>query len=308
MKIDWKAWWQKCKDPPFWVQILVCVIALLSGVGSIIMVSVDFEKAWFAALTYALFAVAALSLAYAVYLIVRYAPRLKRQIIAFFERYDFTYLLLRNYGFRTVVMTIVSFLMSFVFSAFNAYMGIALGSIWYGALATYYICLALMRGGILVHHQRGRKDEKEEKRIKQTKTYRNCGIVMLVLNVTLSSAIAQMIFDDRHFSYAGWLIFGYAAYAFYKITMSIINLVRARKQDDLTVQAIRNVNLIDATVSILALQTALLITFQTGDINISHFNTMTGIAVSATAIGISIFMIIKGNKRLKLLQERKYGK
>jgi divalent metal cation (Fe/Co/Zn/Cd) transporter len=112
-----------------------------------------------------------------------------------------------------------------------------------------------------------------------------------------------MIFSDAHFTYMGWTIFAYAAYAFYKITMSIVTLIKAHKQDDLTVRAIRNINLVDALVSILALQTALLTMFSEGATNISLFNTLTGTVVSFASIGIGIYMIVSANKKMKELQK-----
>ena len=112
-----------------------------------------------------------------------------------------------------------------------------------------------------------------------------------------------MIFSDAHFTYIGWTIFAYAAYAFYKITMSIISFIRAHKQTDLTVRAIRNINLVDSLVSILALQTALLTMFSEGEINISLFNTLTGMVVSFASIGIGIYMIISANKKMKEIQK-----
>lgn len=191
--------------------------------------------------------------------------------------------LILNY-FSTVVFITVALLMLFVDYADSA-------------LAGYYILLALLRGGVLLYHKRKHGvDDPAKNTQTQIKTYRNCGILLLVLNIALSVAIAQMIFDDGAFVYAGLMIYASAAYAFYKITMSIINIFRARKQDDLTVQAIRNVNLADATVSILALQTALLNTFSGEGVNISLFNTLTGSVVSLFTLGLGVFMIIKANK------------
>ena len=126
---------------------------------------------------------------------------------------------------------------------------------------------------------------------------------MLVLNVALSAAIAQMIFSSAHFTYIGWTVFAYAAYAFYKITMSIISFIKAHKQTDLTVRAVRNINLVDALVSILALQTALLTMFGDGTVNISLMNTFTGIIVSFSSVVIGIYMIISANKKIKKIQK-----
>ena len=129
-----------------------------------------------------------------------------------------------------------------------------------------------------------------------------CGILLLILYAALSSAIAQMIFDDRGFSYKDWLIFAFAAYAFYKIIMAVRNAIKARRQDDLTIQAIREINLVDAAVSILALQTALLHTFGDGSVDISLFNTLTGSVVSIFSVGLSIMMIVRGHKKIKELK------
>ena len=193
--------------------------------------------------------------------------------------------------------------MSLLISGFNAYMGIKNQSIWYGALAAFYIALAFLRGGVLGYHKKrvGKKIQNDE--YIKAKVYRNSGIITLILNIALSSAIAQMIFDDAHFTYMGLMVFAYAAYAFYKITTSIISFIKAHKQEDLTVRAIRNINLVDALVSILALQTALLTTFSEENVDISLFNTLTGCVVSLISVGIGVYMIASANKKMKELQK-----
>ncbi|MBR6703487.1 MAG: hypothetical protein IKL76_02885 [Clostridia bacterium] len=304
MKIPWRNIWEKCKAPPTWVKIVTVVLAVISAVGSLCMLAVDFTQGAIAIVAYTLFGIAGVSLAYSVYLLIPIIPTLKARLIAFMEKRDFTYQLLRNFGFRTVVFAIFSFAMSLLFSAFNAYMGIVNRSIWYGALATYYIALAFLRGGILVYHK-NKRSKKADSSDEYTKAriYRNSGIIMLILNIALSSAIAQMIFAGEHFTYIGWTIFAYSAYAFYKITMSIINFVRAHKQTDLTVSAIRNINLADALVAILALQTALLTTFSDGTMNISLMNTLTGTLVSLCTVGIAIYMLVFATKRMKKIKK-----
>ena len=260
MKIDFRALWKKILNPPTWAKILTFIVTIISATLSLVAVALGFENTTLAIVAYILFGIAGVSLAYSVYLIIPLFPKMKASITAWMENHEFTYLLLRNFGFRTVIFAIGSFLMSLLFSAFNAYMGIVNRSIWYGALAAFYIALAFIRGGVLTYHGKkvGKsKDEKNDEYVK-AKVYRNSGVITLILNVALSAAIAQMIFSGAHFTYIGWTVFAYAAYAFYKITMSIISFIRAHKQTDLTVRAIRNINLVDALVSILALQTALL--------------------------------------------------
>ena len=302
MKFDFRALWKKILYPPTWAKILTFIVSIVSAVGALLMLLVEYENNALAIVAYTLFGIAGTSLAYSVYLLIPLFPKMKNGMIEWMEKREFTHLLLRNFGFRTVVFSVGSFLMSLLFSAFNAYMGIANRSIWYGALAAFYIALALIRGGVLTYH-RSRMGKRESDEYVKAKVYRNSGIITLILNIALSSAIAQMIFSGAHFSYMGWTVFAYAAYAFYKITMSIISFIKAHKQTDLTVRAIRNINLVDALVSILALQTALLTTFSEGDINISLFNTLTGIAVSVLSVGIGIYMIVSANKKMKELKK-----
>lgn len=305
MKIDFRSLWKKILNPPTWAKILTVIVTIISAIGALLMLLVEYDGNALAIIAYTLFGVAGLSLAYSVYLVIPLFPKMKAGIMSFLESYEFTRLLLRNFGFRTVIFAIGSFLMSLLFSGFNAYMGIANRSIWYGALAAFYIALAFIRGGILGYHKNkvGKKVQKQNDEFVKAKVYRNSGIITLILNIALSAAIAQMIFSDAHFTYIGWTIFAYAAYAFYKITMSIISFIRAHKQTDLTVRAIRNINLVDSLVSILALQTALLTMFSEGEINISLFNTLTGMVVSFASIGIGIYMIISANKKMKEIQK-----
>lgn len=293
-------------NPPVWMRILVAVLTVLSVAGSIVMVCLGFDGQITSIIAYVLFAVAGLSLAYSVYLIIAFAPKAKEKIIEKMEGRAFTRNILRSFGFRTVIFATFSLTMSIIFGLFNGFMGIMNRSIWYGALSAYYIFLALLRGGILTYHKNriGKQLNEESEEIKKAKIYRNSGIILLVLNVALSSSIAQMIFSDAHFSYVGWTIFGFAVYAFYKITVSVIGFVKAHKQTDLTVRALRNVNLTDGFVSILALQTALLATFGDGSIDVSTFNTITGIVVSAVSVGLGVYMIVSASRKLKFLRQK----
>lgn len=305
MKIDFQRLWKNVLNPPTWAKVLTFIITILSATLSLIIVGVGLENSALEIVAYILFGIAAGSLAYSVYLIIPLFPKTKSVIITWLEKYEFTHLLFSSFGFRTVIFSIGSFAMSVLFSCFNAYMGIANRSIWYGALAAFYIALAFLRGGILAYHKSkySKKAQNQNDAYNKAKVYRNSGIITLILNVALSAAIAQMIFSDAHFNYVGWTVFAYAAYAFYKITMSIISFIRAHRQEDLTVRAIRNINLVDALVSILALQTALLTMFSEGKVNISLFNTLTGIAVSGLSVGIGIYMIVSANKKMKELKK-----
>lgn len=253
-------------------------------------------------LAYTSFCLAALSLAYTVYTLVIYAPTMKSSVMNCLKGRDITRQILENWGLRTLITSTVALAIGIFNSILNAYLGISQRSIWYGALAAYYIFLAVMRFGLLIYHRKKRDFDNEA--LIRARKYTQCGVWLLLLNVALSSAIAQMIFDDRGFRYKDWLIYAFAAYAFYKIVMAIRNAIKAGRQDDLTIRAIREINMVDAAVSILALQTALLHTFSDGTLDISMFNTFTGSVVSIFSLSLSVIMIVRGSKMIKEIKKK----
>ncbi len=286
------------KSPPTYIKVISYLGTLITAVSSVLLLLLGGKDKTASIFAYCLFALAAIFLAYSVYLIVRAAPNIKNNIINVLKKREFTNRLLENFGFRTIVFSAFSFCLGIIFALFNGYLGLANKSIWYGALAAYYFFISFLRGGILVFKKKSKKEEKNDCFL-DARMYRNSGIALLVLNVAMTSAIVQMIFYNAHFSYAGWTVFAYAAYAFYKMTMSVISFIKANKQTDLTVAAIRNVNLTDALVSILALQTALLTTFDKGGVNISAINAFTGFAVAAFTVFLGVYMIIYSSKIIK---------
>lgn len=122
-----------------------------------------------------------------------------------------------------------------------------------------------------------------------------------MLPICLSFAIAQMVSEDAAFVHSGLMIYVYAVYAFYKIIASICNYVKAVKTDKMTVVATRNINLADALVSILALQTAMFREFNNGEypLNAPLMNAVTGAVICALTIAMAIYMIVNMLKKLK---------
>jgi len=295
------------KSPPTWFILIWNFLSLTVISGAIVMLAIGYHGGVREVFAYALFALSAVFFSYSVYTVIRFAPSAKRKIIRWAIQYDFLHDLIRDFGFRTVIFAIGSLALSIAFGLFNGVIGIISLSIWYGALAAYYIILAAMRGAIITYHNKKRKgrlseNSERELEIKRAASYRSSGVLIVLLTLALSVAVAQMLLSDKHFSYSGLMIYASATYAFYKITMSVVNFVKARRQDDMTVQAIRNINLADGMVSILALQTALLDTFGNAGKMTDIFNTITGIVVCASTLALGIIMTAKGNKRISELK------
>lgn len=256
-------------------------------------------------INYLLYALSALSLGYLIYLSIVTAPKIKGRITAAMKKRKFTNKLINQYSFRTVVFAVGSFILSAAYVAFNGVMGVIARSVWYGSLAAYYLLLAVMRGGALNFHRKQGKliNEGESQDVKALKIYRLCGVGLIVLPVALSTAIMYMVLGKNTFQHYGYTIYVAALYAFYKIIMAVYNAVKAKKTNDAIIGALRNINLADASVSILALQTAMFNEFG-GDLQFEgQMNAATGAIVCALTAALGVAMIVSANKKLKVIKD-----
>ncbi len=98
-----------------------------------------------------------------------------------------------------------------------------------------------------------------------------------------------MILTDNTVAYPGLSIFMSAAYTFYKIIAAAVHLSKAKKTYDPVVQALRNINLADALISVAALETAMLASFGGGE-DMIPLRAATGFAVCAITIATGALM------------------
>lgn len=278
-----------------WLVVLTSILSVLVIALTLTLVVFGYTNNIWA---YILYLLSAITLTYLVYVVILFASIIKQNIINSMKKNKFLNNLLEDYGYRTVIFAGFTFALNVAYAIFQAVIAIMAKSIWLGSLATYYIVISVIRG-LLVKNARKNSVGEEASKIR---AYRNCGILLLVLNLALVPAIVQIVQDSQGFAYAGLMIYVMATYAFYKLTISIINLLKAKKLKDYSIQAIKNLSFADALVSILALQTALLSVFGDGSLYVL-FNALTGGAVSITIISIGIFMIVKGQKKLKIQKE-----
>lgn len=293
--------WNRIKHPR--IPLIVCTFFsfdVLLGL-SLFCVIKNIKEFW----VYIVYALSALDLGYFVYVICYVTIRAKKGFKAFAMRYKYTKKYLEDFQFKSLVSLILSFSVDVFYALMQGVFAILGRSFWFGSLSIYYMVLCLIRGGIVYKSVKYTKMENERKmQIAKAKSYRNCGIYLLVLICALSGAIVQIVLHEQGYKYAGFLIYAMAFYVFYKLIYSIVKIFKAKARKDLTTQSIINLNLFDSLVSLLALQTAM---FQAFDSNGNHFmfNALTGGGVVIVLIIMSCIMIYKGQKLLKL-EEKKY--
>ncbi len=283
------------KNPKIWFVMLYLILSIALITASIVVVSFGINDFW----AYLLYSLTMADLIYLIYLIIYYVPKIRQACLKFAYKNKLTKEYVGNFGFRSLVSVSFSFAINGIYALFLAVMAIISGSYWYGALAIYYFALTLIRGGILFKHVRRRKiDDEQTYKLNQIKSYRNCGIYLSLLTLALSGAIVQMVISNQGFRYAGSMIYLMALYAFYKLIKSIIDMTKAKKNDDYTTKSIRSVRFADALVSILALQTAMFQAFAQDFITYVP-NSITGGIICLIIVVLGIYMFISGQKQFE---------
>lgn len=175
-------------------------------------------------------------------------------------------------------------------------------SLWFGSLAGYYCTLALMRLWLARHtarHEPGARMREELRR------YRACGWTFLLTNLALSAMIFHMIYENRIVRHHEITTIAMAAYTFTTLTVAIVGAVRYRRYNSPVFSASKAISLASACVSMLTLEGTMLATFRTGEMTPAVqrlFLTLSGGAVSAFIVAMAIWMIVRANRNLKLVE------
>ena len=206
--------------------------------------------------------------------------------------------ILDDVRFRTELSLYWGLLIIFLYIGIKLFSGIYYRSLWFVALAGYYILLSVMRF-ILIHKGKKRTEKISEE--SEIKRYRMCGITLLIMNQALAGIVIFMVYQNKGFDYPGLLIYAMAAYSFYSVITAVINLVKFRKHGSPLLSAAKVINLVAAMVSILSLETAMLAQFG-GDDDMEFRRLMTGLtggAVCVIVIAMAVFMLWKSARQLK---------
>lgn len=293
---------------------LVLLYLLTAGAiaGSVLCVALPLPQS-IGFIAYILYALAAVLLAYTVYTIVIYVPVLKQKATERLKRHAFTANLLEKYDFKTTVFSVLSLVLSIAFAVMNLVSAVMYRSVWFGALAGYYFVLILFRGGVIGSDikckKKFRDDENGYERSKW-KIYLWSGAFLVLLEVTMAIAVTQMVLSERPTQSGMIMAISNAAYTFYKLVMSIVNLIKAKKNDNPVTQSLRNLNFADACMSMVSLTVLMIATFgeDATDTSMLFMKAAVGFAACVAIIVIASCMIIKADKNIKKLKEEENGR
>lgn len=172
----------------------------------------------------------------------------------------------------TAVLFIAGICANMVIAILNGILGYFNQSARQGTLCAYYLFIMLVKLGLLIGSIISDRDIRFLK-----KTYLIVSIAIMILDIILGGIVYLMATDRGSKHYLGYLIYGVALYAFCKVISGGINLVKAGRKKSPVLLSMKSIGLVDAMVSILMLEIALIDTF--GNINGEWARTMMAVSV-----------------------------
>ena len=289
--LHWRGW--KMLFPfPLWADVLLFAA---SGAG-LIWVFVNGLELWWP--SYILYVVSAYSLT----ALCMQLPGAVRREKTWMQEHPTVAGLLKNKELRFRLELYLEQFVNFAYGIFKIVSGVIVGSAWIGADGIYNLVQALIQlFQILRRKKPGTLPQ-------QWKSYRFCGVLILLMHLTLTGIVFQMVNWNRAEEHGEIMIITTALFAFYKLISSFISIAKDRKHLHPVDSSIRMLSLAQAFFAIFSLQASMFHTFGAGE-NWEHLlNIITGCSVCLLIVSMGIYMIRRGNREIKKLQESSYGK
>lgn len=203
---------------------------------------------------------------------------------------------LGDYGSRTLLVSAGSSILNALIGAAKLVLGIVFFSPWLIVTGIYYLVLCAARGRILkIYGGICRMNEEADREARQTALFRHSGFFICMIGLSYLGVCLCMYFWGEVVTYPPYLIYGVAAVAFYKIGMAIRGMIVTRKMHNPLLSTLKIISFIDACVSIMMVQCALLA--MKGSPEASSSSALLGMACSGLFLGIGLYMVCSRKDR-----------
>lgn len=179
---------------------------------------------------------------------------------------------------RTLLIACAVLCVNLVYAVMNVVLGIIHISAWHFTLFTYYAILSVMRFYAVIYGLTA------ESKCTDRSIMRFCGWLLCFLAIVISGVVCLNFTVDRNASKPFVLMITIATYTTWKVTMAIINIVKAHKKQEPLLIALRNIGCADAAMSILTLEHSMIATFGSDESRLMA--TMDG------TVGLGAFLIV----------------
>lgn len=184
----------------------------------------------------------------------------------------------------TFQIALLSLILNIAYGAYNGFLGFSTFSWWLITLCAYYIILSVMRFAVLIFSKKNEGKPSEHGFIRKF-----TGALLIILSVILAGTAYLSVEVEKGIKYNQIVMITIAVYSFTKITIAIINLIKAKKNDSQIIKTLRYISFADALVSIFSLQRSMLVSFEgmaEGEIRILNLCTGTAVYIGVFVLGI----------------------
>ena len=185
---------------------------------------------------------------------------------------------------RILKSALISLAFNIAFGAYHIVFGVMERSWWLFTVGVYYVILSTARFAVIMTKRNGRFVTKF------------AGIMLMVLSVPLAGTVVLAVVADRGTVFHEIVMIAIAVYAFTKITLATVKLVKSRHIRSAKAVTLRNISFATAFVSIFSLQRSMLVSFD--GMTESGIRIMNG----ATGSGVCIIVFLLG---LNLVKKKK---
>lgn len=273
---------------------LVLFLSIACGIG-LVWVFIEGLEDW--APAYFLYGLSAYCLAV---LCVR-LPAAVRSVRVWLLRHPKLTALLKNEELRFKLGLYFEQFLNFAYGIFKIASGVILGSAWVGCDGIYNMAQAMIQLFQILRRK------KAGTLVQQWHSYRLCGVLILLMHLTLIGIVFQMVNWNRAEEQGEILVIITAVFAFYKFTRSFLDIARDRKHIRPVDSSIRMLNLAQAIFAIFSLQASMFHTFGTGEGWEHLLNIITGCAVCLSVVSMGVYMIRRANREITKIKETDYG-
>lgn len=293
--MNWKKLWEILLFPHIAIMVILIPVSIVFLVYSMVFVG---TKSVISIISYVISA----------YTLMVWCFKI-RYLICYFKKFKSENKYLRiwqdDVRLRVNVSLYGSLIWNTAYALLLSGMGFRHRTFWFFSMAGYYVALDIMRFFLVMHTRRHIPGNQI---LGELRKYRACGIVFLVMNLALSLMIFFMVYWNRAFKHHEITTIALAAYTFTSLAFAIVNIVKYRKYSSPVYAASKAINLAEACVSMLTLEATMLTTFGEETMNMTTRKIFLGISggvISSFIIMMAIYMIVRGTKKIKLLETSK---
>ncbi|MCR5098547.1 MAG: hypothetical protein K6B14_06330 [Lachnospiraceae bacterium] len=209
--------------------------------------------------------------------------------------------LMKDKAFRQRCFIYWNTFISFLMVVFYVITGYHYRSKWFEALAGYNFIIMMIRGNlsyrVFAFKKKGFTGKKLYRR--EWVAFRDCGIMILILNIVINVMSIQMTFENQYFPYHPALIMSIAAFALYRFVTGFMNLKKYKGDPNLVLFASKNVDFVIGWMAMYTLQTTLLSLLPENSPHRFWANMFTGNIVILIAVVIAARMIYSSAKTIR---------